>query len=76
MNKEKLKKIIKANIMLIILVLLVIVFSILSPNFLSLKNLMNICTQNAYFLIAAIGVAMIMISGNCDLSVGDRKSVV
>lgn len=76
MNKEKLKKIIKANIMLIILVLLVIVFSILSPNFLSLKNLMNICTQNAYFLIAAIGVAMIMISGNCDLSVGQMISVV
>jgi ribose transport system permease protein len=76
MNKGKVKAILKSNVMLIILILLVCVFSILSPSFLSVKNMMNICTQNAYFVIAAIGVAVIMISGGTDLSVGYIISVV
>lgn len=76
MNKGKVKAILKSNVMLIILILLVCVFSILSPSFLSVKNMMNICTQNAYFVIAAIGVAVIMISGGTDLSIGYIISVV
>ncbi len=73
---NKVKAILKANVMLIILILLLIVFGIMNPNFLTFKNLMNICTQNAYFVIASIGVAMIMISGGTDLSVGQIISVV
>ena len=61
-KNDKIKAILKSNVMLIILVLLLIVFGIMSKNFLTFKNLMNICTQNAYFIIASIGVAMIMIS--------------
>ena len=37
---------------------------------------MNICTQNAYFIVAAIGVGMIMISGGTDLSAGQAMSVI
>ena len=73
---DTVKAIFKSNVMLIILILLLIVFGIMSPNFLTFKNLMNICTQNAYFIIASIGVAMIMISGGTDLSVGQIMSVV
>ncbi len=76
MSKSKLQKLIKDNMMLIILILLVIIFCIFSPNFRSFKNLMNICTQNAYFIIATIGVALIMISGGTDLSVGQILAVV
>lgn len=62
--------------MLLILIALVIIFGIGSDNFLTAKNLLNICTQNAYFIIASIGVGMIMISGGTDLSVGYCMSVI
>lgn len=76
MTKSKIQKLVKDNMMVIILILLVIIFCIWSPNFRSFKNLMNICTQNAYFIIATIGVALIMISGGTDLSVGQIIAVV
>lgn len=62
--------------MLIILILMVIIFCIFSPNFRSFRNIMNVCTQNAYFIIAAIGVALVMISGGTDLSVGQAMAVI
>ena len=76
MEKINVKQLIKDNMMLLILILLVIVFGILSPNFLNFKNLMNICTQNAYFIITTIGVALVMISGGTDLSVGQILAVI
>ncbi len=76
MEKSKIQQIMKSNMMIIILVLLVIVFGLLSPNFLTVKNLMNICTQNAYFIVATIGVALVMISGGTDLSVGQILAVI
>ena len=62
--------------MWLILVLIIAVFAILSPNFRSFRNLMNILNQNAYFMVATIGVALIMISGGTDLSVGQIIAVV
>lgn len=73
---NKVKAILKSNVMLLILIALVIVFGIGSENFLTVKNLLNICTQNSYFIIASIGVGMIMISGGTDLSVGYCMSVI
>ena len=62
--------------MWLILILIIAVFAILSPNFRSFRNIMNILNQNAYFIITTIGVAMIMISGGTDLSVGQIISVI
>ena len=76
MTKSKIQKLIKDNMMLIILILMVIIFCIFSPNFRSFRNIMNVCTQNAYFIIAAIGVALVMISGGTDLSVGQAMAVI
>lgn len=77
MNKgSKVKALLKSNVMLLILIALIIVFGIGSKNFLTAKNLLNICTQNAYFIIASIDVGIIMISGGTDLSVGYCMSVV
>lgn len=77
MNKgSKVKAFLKSNVMLIILILLVIIFGVMSKNFLTFRNLMNICTQNSYFIIAAIGVGLVMISGGTDLSTGQCISVV
>lgn len=76
MENSKLKAFIKSNMMWLILILIMVVFAILSPNFRSFRNIMNILTQNAYFIIATIGVAMIMISGGTDLSVGQIIAVI
>ena len=70
MEKSSFKSFVKNNMMWLILIILLVAFAILSPNFRSFRNIMNILTQNAYFIITTIGVAVIMISGGTDLSTG------
>ena len=70
MEKSSFKSFVKSNMMWLILIIMIIIFAILSPNFRSFRNIMNILTQNAYFIIVTIGVSVIMISGGTDLSVG------
>ncbi len=65
----------KYTIMFILLGLMV-VFSLTSPYFFTLRNLTNIITQNTYFIIAAIGLSFVMIGGGIDLSVGWQMSLV
>jgi Ribose/xylose/arabinose/galactoside ABC-type transport systems, permease components len=58
------------------MILLIVVFSLISPVFFTLTNIMNIITQNTYLVIAAIGVGFVMICGGVDLSVGYQVSIV
>jgi len=51
-------------------VLLLIVFSILSPYFLTVKNFVNIGQTMAVVGIVAIGETLVLIAGGMDLSVG------
>jgi ribose transport system permease protein len=51
-------------------------FSLTSPYFLTIRNLTNIITQNTYFVIVAVGLAFVMIGGGIDLSVGYQMSLV
>jgi ribose/xylose/arabinose/galactoside ABC-type transport system permease subunit len=46
------------------------VFSIASPYFLTVNNLGNVLTQSAFIGILAVGMTMVMIDGEIDLSVG------
>lgn len=55
---------------------LMILFSLASPYFLTVRNLTNIITQNTYFIIVAIGLSFVMIGGGIDLSVGYQMSLV
>jgi ribose/xylose/arabinose/galactoside ABC-type transport system permease subunit len=59
-----------------ILAALVLLFSCFSPYFFTLTNIKNLITQNTYFIIAAIGLAFVMIGGGIDLSVGYQMSLV
>lgn len=52
-----------------VLLLLFIISSVLSPNFLSVRNLMNIIRQNAITGIVACGMMTVLITGGIDLSV-------
>ncbi len=62
--------------LVIVAVVLIIVFSIWNPSFLSLVNLRNILVQNAYVAILSMGTTLIMISGAVDLSQGYMVSTI
>ena len=59
----------------VLLVILIVFFSLMSPRFLSPLNLTNILVQNVHVAIVAAAVMIIMISGGCDLSIGYQMSV-
>jgi len=52
------------------LTLSILVFSLASPYFLTVNNLSNVLTQGAFIGILAVGMTMVMIDGEIDLSVG------
>ncbi len=54
----------------IALILVVLVFSVLVPNFLTINNLIVMVKHSAIWAILAIGVAYVIIGGGIDLSVG------
>ena len=56
--------------MYILLLLEIIVFSLLSPNFLSANNIFNVLRQVSMLGIASCGLTFVIISGGMDLSVG------
>lgn len=78
--REKMSKVdwggLKKYTVILILLLLMAVFSLVSPYFLTWRNLTNIITQNTYFIIVAIGLSCVMIGGGIDLSVGYQMSLV
>jgi ribose transport system permease protein len=75
MSRINLSGLQKYAIMFVLLVLMAL-FSLASPYFLTLRNLTNIITQNTYFVIVAVGLSFVMIGGGIDLSVGYQMSLV
>lgn len=53
-----------------VLLLIMIILTILSRDFLTAKNLLNVVQQNVSVIIAGCAVTMLMVSGNFDLSIG------
>ena len=56
------------------LLILIVFLSIITPNFLSLKNILNISRQTSVVGIMAIGQTLIIIAGGIDLSVGSMMA--
>jgi len=52
------------------LVLIAVIFQVLNPNFLSANNLVNLTLQAAPIGVIAIGVVVVLLVGELDLSVG------
>ena len=65
----------KYAIMFVLLGLMVL-FSLASPYFLTVRNLTNIVIQTTYFIIVGVGLSFVMIGGGIDLSVGYQMSLV
>jgi ribose transport system permease protein len=59
-----------------VLLALILLFSLVSSSFFTVRNLTNIVTQNTYFIIVALGLSFVLISGGIDLSVGYMMSLV
>ncbi len=57
-------------VIVLALVVLFFVVGLINPRFLSPSNLNTIFSGNAYIAVAAIGMAMIIITGHIDVSVG------
>lgn len=58
--------------LMFLLIVLVVIFAIASPNFLTIGNIVNILLQNAHVAVCCMAVAIIMISGGADLSIGNE----
>ncbi|CAM5540638.1 ribose transport system permease protein [Aquamicrobium terrae] len=57
-------------VVLAAIVVLFVVVTAVNPRFVSANNLTTIFSGNAYIAVAAIGMAMVIITGNIDVSVG------
>ncbi len=49
---------------------LAVVVGLINPRFLATRNLSDLLLGNAYIAVAAVGMSMVIISGNIDISVG------
>ncbi|HHW00884.1 MAG TPA: ABC transporter permease [Clostridiaceae bacterium] len=70
------KSFIKKYGVIVVLLLLIGIFSLLSPAFLTVTNIINIARQVSMLGIVSVGVTFVMISGGMDLSVGAQVSLV
>ena len=57
------------------LLILGLVFTVLSPYFLSVNNLLTVATQTAVIAIIAIGQTYVLITGGIDLSIGSNMAL-
>ncbi|GBU09142.1 D-ribose ABC transporter permease [Gammaproteobacteria bacterium] len=69
-NKTQLKSILMKLAPLMSLILLIIYFSLASPHFFSVANLMSVALQTSVIGIMAIGVTYVIITAGIDLSLG------
>lgn len=61
---------VKLGILPFLLFIAMVVFTLLSENFLTLQNLMNVLRQSVYLMIVALGQMLALLTGGFDLSVG------
>src|SRR5918997_2163054 len=70
---------IKLSQELVLLLAIVALFAVVgatNPRFIAERNLQSIFLGNAYIAVAAIGMSMVIISGNIDISVGSLIGVL
>ena len=58
------------SVIVVALVALFIIVGLNNPRFLAERNLLDILQGNAYIAVAAIGMSMVIVTGNIDISIG------
>ncbi len=61
---------VKLGVLPFFLIAAMVIFAVLSPNFLTPQNLMNVARQSVYLVLVSLGQMLVLISGGFDLSVG------
>jgi ribose transport system permease protein len=56
----------------VILIVLLVLFSIMSPNFMTTQNIIIIIRQVSFVAISAVGLMFVMVGGGIDLSIGSQ----
>ncbi len=75
-TKAKVRRLLGGELgLVLILTILVVLFLLASPHFLTSRNLMNITRQISINLIVAIGMTLVILSGEIDLSVGSTATL-
>lgn len=74
-QKRSVKNFVIANNTYLILILLLVICSFASENFLTLGNIVNICQQYAGTTIISIGMLFVILTGGIDLSVGSVMAI-
>ncbi len=70
MGNQRIKQHILHNTTEIIFVLLFLIFGIIAPRFLTVKNFENILSSASYIGILATGMTFVLLTGGIDISVG------
>lgn len=68
----RLGSVMKKNVPFLILLFLLLLFSFIAPNFMTLGNLRTLIRQVSFAGISAVGLMFVMISGGIDLSIGSQ----
>jgi ribose transport system permease protein len=74
-NRRSINNFLQVAGILPILVLICILFSVLSPNFLTPGNIVNIFRQASVNIVLATGMTFVILTGGIDLSVGSILAV-
>lgn len=75
-KKRGLVSCVKELTLLFVLVFLLILFYCFAPKFMTVENIKNILVQNAYIIVASVGMAFVIIGGGIDLSIGYQISLI
>ncbi len=67
--------IVRLGVLPLLLAVAVIVFSLLSPNFLTGQNLLNVARQSTFLAMVAMGQMLALLTGGFDLSVGKTLAI-
>lgn len=64
------------SILLFATALMLVIIGVMNPRFVAERNLLDILQGNAYIAVAAIGMSMVIITGNIDISVGSLVALL
>ena len=66
MNSKKISKLLINNILYICLLLMIVVITIVSPSFLSVRVLSDVLIQSAPKILLAMGMLVVIVAGGMD----------
>jgi ribose transport system permease protein len=67
--------VVRLGVLPLLLAIAIVVFSLLSPNFLTGQNLLNVARQSTFLAMVAMGQMLALLTGGFDLSVGKTLAI-